>query len=93
MIFIGDFSVVNQVLCIDEATASVDQETDAVIQETLRREFAHHTVLTIAHRIETILDNDRVLVMDDGRVAEFDPPGVLLENPESIFYGMVHALS
>ena len=79
-----------QVLCIDEATASVDQETDGLIQATIRREFAQHTVITIAHRIHTILDNDRVIVMNNGRIAEFDPPGVLLDNPSSLFYGLVH---
>ncbi len=77
-------------LCIDEATASVDQLTDSLIQETLRQEFKDHTVLTIAHRINTVLDCDRVLVMNAGRVVEFEPPSVLLQNPRSMFYGLVH---
>ena len=84
------YPCVLQVLCIDEATASVDQQTDSLIQETLRQEFADHTVLTIAHRINTVLDSDRVLVMNNGRVVEFEPPRILLENKRSVFYSLVH---
>lgn len=79
-----------QILCIDEATASVDLETDVLIQQTIRIEFQHSTVLTIAHRVNTIMDSDRVLVMADGRVAEFAPPGRLLTNQDSLFYKLVH---
>ena len=77
-------------LCIDEATASVDQQTDSLLQDTIRQEFADNTVLTIAHRINTILDSDRVLVMSGGKVAEFAPPATLLKNKNSLFYGLVH---
>lgn len=66
------------ILCIDEATASVDFETDAFIQATIRQKFKNVTVLAVAHRINTIVDYDRVLVMDEGRVAEFDTPSNLL---------------
>jgi ABC-type multidrug transport system fused ATPase/permease subunit len=59
---------------LDEATASVDVETDSKIQETIRREFGHKTLLTIAHRLRTILAYDRILVMSDGQVEEFDTP-------------------
>ncbi|XP_033733634.1 multidrug resistance-associated protein 7-like [Pecten maximus] len=79
-----------KVLCIDEATASVDLNTDQLIQETIRQEFVDSTVLTIAHRINTIMDSDRVLVMDQGQVAELDSPKTLLKNPESAFYKLVH---
>ncbi|XP_033736227.1 multidrug resistance-associated protein 7-like [Pecten maximus] len=79
-----------KVLCIDEATASVDLETDKLIQETIRKEFVNSTVLTIAHRINTIMDSDRVLVMDQGQVAELDSPENLLKNPQSEFYQLVH---
>ncbi|XP_069117983.1 ATP-binding cassette sub-family C member 10-like [Argopecten irradians] len=79
-----------KVLCIDEATASVDLETDKLIQETIRKEFVNSTVLTIAHRINTIMDSNRVLVMDQGQVAEMDSPDNLLKNPHSEFYQLVH---
>ena len=74
------------VLILDEATASVDSETDALIQQTIREQFKSCTVLTIAHRINTILDSDRVLVLNEGRVAEFDSTHALLTNRTTIFY-------
>lgn len=80
-----------KILCIDEATASVDFETDRFIQETIRNEFAHFTVLTIAHRIDTILDYDRILVLDKGKVIEFDTPKSLLSNASSMFYSLVNS--
>ncbi|XP_033734826.1 multidrug resistance-associated protein 7-like [Pecten maximus] len=79
-----------KVLCIDEATASVDLETDMLIQATIRQEFEDSTVLTIAHRINTIMDSDRVLVMDQGRVVELDSPENLLKNSQSAFFRLVH---
>ncbi|XP_037803863.1 canalicular multispecific organic anion transporter 2-like [Penaeus monodon] len=78
----------SRVLVLDEATAAVDLETDDLIQATIRSQFAHCTVLTIAHRLNTIMDSDRVLVLDHGRIAEFAPPAVLLADPDSVFYGM-----
>ena len=63
-----------KVLVLDEATASVDVETDSKIQETIRHEFKDRTLLCIAHRLRTILSYDKILVMADGRVAEFDTP-------------------
>ncbi|XP_064635894.1 ATP-binding cassette sub-family C member 10-like [Lineus longissimus] len=78
-----------KILCMDEATASVDQETDQLIQRTIKAAFSDKTVLTIAHRINTVLESNRVLVMDSGRVAEFAAPEILLQNPESIFSGLV----
>lgn len=77
-----------KVLILDEATAAIDLETDDLIQATIRSQFKDCTVLTIAHRLNTILDSDKVLVLDKGEVAEFEPPGVLLANRNSIFYGM-----
>ena len=77
-----------KILVLDEATAAVDLETDDLIQATIREEFSDCTVLTIAHRIKTILDNDRVLVMESGNIKEFDQPDVLLNNKESAFYKM-----
>uniref|UniRef100_A0A665UCN9 ATP-binding cassette, sub-family C (CFTR/MRP), member 10 n=1 Tax=Echeneis naucrates TaxID=173247 RepID=A0A665UCN9_ECHNA len=79
----------SKVLCIDEATASVDQKTDKLLQQTIREEFREQTVLTIAHRINTIMDCDRVLVMCGGKVAEFDTPTALLQSDSSIFHRLV----
>ncbi|KAI5710680.1 hypothetical protein M8J75_010653 [Diaphorina citri] len=77
-----------KILILDEATAAIDLETDDLIQSTIRSEFAHCTVLTIAHRLNTIIDSDRVLVLDKGLVVEFDSPSVLMKNKASIFYSM-----
>ncbi|KAG6461030.1 hypothetical protein O3G_MSEX012378 [Manduca sexta] len=79
----------NKILVMDEATANVDPQTDALIQKTIRRQFATCTVITIAHRLNTIMDSDRVLVMDKGSVVEFDHPHILLSNPNSSFSSMV----
>ncbi|XP_053694450.1 multidrug resistance-associated protein 1-like [Sabethes cyaneus] len=77
-----------KVLILDEATAAVDLETDDLIQKTIRSQFADCTILTIAHRLNTILDSDRVLVLDKGLVAECDSPQRLLADKSTIFYGM-----
>ncbi|XP_050086989.1 ATP-binding cassette sub-family C member 4-like isoform X2 [Anopheles aquasalis] len=69
----------NRILILDEATANVDPETDKLIQRTIRDQFGGCTVLTIAHRLHTVMDSDRVLVMDAGRVAEFAHPHELLQ--------------
>ncbi|XP_078503543.1 ATP-binding cassette sub-family C member 10-like [Lissotriton helveticus] len=79
-----------KVLCIDEATASVDQKTDQVLQQTIRERFADKTVLTIAHRLDTIMDSDRVLVMQAGKVVEMGSPQVLCNMEDSAFYRLVH---
>ncbi|XP_074945344.1 ATP-binding cassette sub-family C member 10 isoform X3 [Phalacrocorax aristotelis] len=80
-----------KVLCIDEATASVDQNTDQLLQQTIRQRFADKTVLTIAHRLNTILDSDRVLVMQAGRVAELDSPTRLSQKDGSLFQRLLHS--
>lgn len=77
------------VLFLDEATASCDIETDKLIQETLRTSFAHCTVVTIAHRLNTIMDSDRILVMSAGKLEEFDTPYALLSDTSSALYSMV----
>ncbi|KAI8363152.1 P-loop containing nucleoside triphosphate hydrolase protein [Mortierella sp. GBAus27b] len=75
-----------KILVLDEATAAVDVETDELIQRTIRQEFNDRTILTIAHRIKTIMDYDKILVLDKGRVQEFDTPTALLSRKESLFY-------
>ncbi|XP_049833464.1 multidrug resistance-associated protein 1-like [Schistocerca gregaria] len=77
-----------KVLILDEATAAVDLETDDLIQKTIRTEFEQCTVLTIAHRLNTIMDYNRIIVLDKGKVVEFDSPQSLLEDRTSIFYSM-----
>jgi len=77
-----------KVLILDEATAAVDLETDDLIQATIRKEFADSTVLTIAHRLNTIMDYDKIMVLDKGLLVEYDTPNNLLEDESSIFHGM-----
>lgn len=73
------------VVIMDEATSSIDFATDKMIQEILKTEFDNSTVLCIAHRLSTVIHYDRILVLDYGRVKEFDTPKKLLQNPESLF--------
>ncbi|CAG7824411.1 unnamed protein product, partial [Allacma fusca] len=77
-----------KILVLDEATAAVDLGTDDLIQKTIRQEFQDCTVLTIAHRLNTIMDYDRVMVLDNGEIQEFDSPAVLLQDSTSVFYSM-----
>lgn len=81
----------NKILLMDEATANVDPQTDALIQKTIRQKFANCTVLTIAHRLNTVMDSDRILVMDAGRCVEFASPHELLTRPSGtkVFYNML----
>lgn len=82
----------NRILIIDEATANVDPRTDELIQKKIREKFAQCTVLTIAHRLNTIIDSDKIMVLDSGRLKEYDEPYVLLQDKESLFYKMVQQL-
>jgi len=79
-----------KILVMDEATAAVDFETDSLIQKTIREQFAGVTVLTIAHRINTIMDYDKILVLDRGLMVEFDSPENLLKDKNGVFYSLVH---
>ena len=78
-----------KVLILDEATAAIDLETDDLIQATIRSEFKDCTILTIAHRLNTIMDYDRIMVLDKGAIAEFASPNTLVEDQNSIFHSMV----
>ncbi|XP_059666526.1 ABC transporter C family member 3-like isoform X2 [Cornus florida] len=79
----------SKILVLDEATASVDTATDNLIQQTIRQHFNDSTVLTIAHRITSVIDSDMVLVLDHGLVEEYDSPTKLLENKSSSFAKLV----
>eukprot|EP00928_Gymnodinium_smaydae_P051607 TRINITY_DN3518_c0_g1_i2.p1 TRINITY_DN3518_c0_g1~~TRINITY_DN3518_c0_g1_i2.p1 ORF type:complete len:1302 (+),score=134.35 TRINITY_DN3518_c0_g1_i2:46-3951(+) len=80
-----------KVLVADEPTASIDMRTDALVQELLRDAFAGCTLITVAHRLQTILDFDRILVMEAGRVAEDGPPRELIQTPGSLLAGYLAA--
>lgn len=81
------------VLVLDEATASVDSATDGVIQKIISHEFNDRTVITIAHRIHTVIDSDLVLVLSEGRVVEYDTPAKLLEREDSFFSKLIREYS
>ncbi|KAG9045107.1 hypothetical protein FS842_001253 [Serendipita sp. 407] len=75
----------SQVVLTDEATSAIDLELDDQIQQTIRQELGDATVITIAHRLRTVIEYDRILVLDRGRIVEFDTPARLLRNPEGVF--------
>jgi ABC-type multidrug transport system fused ATPase/permease subunit len=79
-----------KILVLDEATAAVDIETDELIQKTIREEFKDRTILTIAHRVKTVMDSDKILVLEKGHVEEFDSPKKLLESESGLFYSLAH---
>jgi len=78
----------SKILVLDEATAACDIETDSMIQETIRSQFKDCTTFTIAHRLNTIMDSDKIVVMDHGKLVEFDSPSELLKRPDGIFYSI-----
>ncbi|KAF9183628.1 hypothetical protein BGZ51_003895 [Haplosporangium sp. Z 767] len=79
----------SRILVLDEATSAVDLQTDLLIQETIKKNFANCTVLMIAHRLNTIIECDKILVMEDGRVVEFEHPTKLIENKDGYFHSLV----
>ncbi|XP_072936017.1 ATP-binding cassette subfamily C member 4-like [Epargyreus clarus] len=82
----------NRLLVLDEATANVDPNTDALIQKSIRKYFADCTVLTVAHRLHTVADSDRVIVMEAGQIVECGHPHDLLQNENGHFTKMVQQL-
>ncbi|KAK1333553.1 LOW QUALITY PROTEIN: hypothetical protein QTO34_005938 [Cnephaeus nilssonii] len=76
----------SKILIMDEATAAVDLETDQLIQITIRKEFSHCTAITIAHRLHTIMDSDKVMVLDNGKIVEFGSPEELLAKPGPFYF-------
>ncbi|GAM21257.1 hypothetical protein SAMD00019534_044320 [Acytostelium subglobosum LB1] len=78
-----------KILVLDEATASVDSNTDALIQQTVRAKFSDCTILTIAHRLNTIMDSNRIMVLDAGRISEFDTPHNLLQKTDGLLSWLV----
>ncbi|CAH2034504.1 unnamed protein product [Thlaspi arvense] len=81
----------SKILVLDEATASVDIRTDTLIQRTIREEFKSCTMLVIAHRLNTIIDCDKILVLSSGQALEYDSPQELLSRDTTAFFGMVHS--
>ncbi|VAH51973.1 unnamed protein product [Triticum turgidum subsp. durum] len=80
-----------KILVLDEATAAVDVRTDALIQKTIREEFKSCTMLIIAHRLNTVIDCDRLLILSSGKISEFDTPENLLSNEDGAFSKMVQS--
>jgi ATP-binding cassette, subfamily C (CFTR/MRP), member 4 len=79
----------SKILVLDEATANVDYNTDQIIQKTIRERFQASTVLCVAHRLNTVIDYDRIAVFDFGRLVEYDSPANLLRRPNSVFASLV----
>ncbi|KAL6841674.1 hypothetical protein ACP4OV_028503 [Aristida adscensionis] len=79
----------NKILVLDEATASIDSATDAILQKVIRQQFSSCTVITIAHRVPTVTDSDRVLVLSYGNLLEYETPAKLLEDKQSAFAKLV----
>jgi ABC-type multidrug transport system fused ATPase/permease subunit len=78
-----------RILLMDEATAHIDNKTDQIVQEILQTKFNNSTILTIAHRLRTVIKYDRIMYIEEGRIGEYDDPYLLLQNKESKFYGLV----
>lgn len=78
-----------KILIMDEATASIDEMTDQLIQKMIKEEFSNSTILTIAHRLNTIIAYDRVMVLDKGKIAEFDTPWNLIQKQDGQFLGLI----
>ncbi|KAH8927093.1 P-loop containing nucleoside triphosphate hydrolase protein, partial [Atractiella rhizophila] len=78
----------SRIVILDEATASVDFDTDLKVQDAIRTDFADSIVLTIAHRLQTVIDYDKIMVLDKGQIVEFDTPDALLKKDRGVFKEM-----
>ena len=76
----------SKIIVMDEATANIDYKTEEIIQKAINDILSNSTIITIAHRIKTIMNYDKILILDNGSVANFDSPNNLLKNKEGIFY-------
>ena len=74
---------------MDEATAHIDNKTDEIVQTILATQFTNSTILTIAHRLRTVIKYDKIMYIEEGRISEFEDPYLLLQNPQSKFYQLV----
>ena len=83
----------SKIVVMDEATASIDVNTENIIQKAIKNLLYDSTILTIAHRIKTVLNSDRILVLDKGEVKEFDSPKTLLKDKNSMFYEFYHSVN
>ncbi|ELR45351.1 hypothetical protein M91_01311, partial [Bos mutus] len=82
----------NRILIIDKATSNVDPRTDELIQKTIHEKFSQCTVLTITHSLSNVIDCTQIMVLDSGRLKEYDNPYGLLQNKDKLFYKMVQQL-
>ena len=78
---------------MDEATANIDYQTEELIQKAINKYLKESTILTVAHRIKTVMTFDKILVLDEGNIKEFDSPRELLKNKNSYFYKLSSDLS
>mgnify|MGYP002345763594 CR=1 FL=1 len=78
-----------EILLMDEATAHIDNKTDEIVQTILATQFNNSTILTIAHRLRTVIKYDKIMYIEEGRISEFEDPYLLLQNPQSKFYQLV----
>ncbi|KAF5303207.1 hypothetical protein FQA39_LY10120 [Lamprigera yunnana] len=79
----------NSILVLDEATANIDSQTDTLIQKIIKKTFSNCTVITIAHKLQTVLDSDKILVLDLGTIVQYGPPKLLLEDQNGLFFSMI----
>lgn len=79
----------NKILILDEVTSNMDSKTDEVMQKIIKNNFSDYTIITIAHRLNTVIDSDKILVVDSGRIKQFGAPKLLLEDREGLFFKMV----